>query len=385
MPPCGATSCWPKPNSTCSPSSSPCSSSADRCGSCGAAATFPTDAGRRARSALPGAGRARPISGCSSASWRRWPGASAPPPAPTGRSGCCSSTAARSVVTSPSSAATSATTCSVCRSLPSSVHGCASCSSSPSSSRCSPRRSPVSCAGRGATRIAGAARSSALAQLVVLAAVLAIVQALDDIFVRRPMQAVSPSGSFVGAGFTELNVVVRAAWLLGVLAIATGLSLVIAAQRRRWRRRSRRRRRGGGRPPRRLRGDPWRRRPVRRRTRRGGPPTALSRPQPHSDASRISARRRRRHGSPARRRHRRPRPGVRRSGRPHTAVGRHPAGSCAAGAARPHRRRGSPISISTATRSTVNPRPVMVAARSASRNDLPGARLGPRAPRLHPR
>ena len=78
------------------------------------------------------------------------------------------------------------------------------------------------------------ARSSALAQLVVLAAVLAIVQALDDIFVRRPMQAVSPSGSFVGAGFTELNVVVRAAWLLGVLAIATGLSLVIAAQRRRW-------------------------------------------------------------------------------------------------------------------------------------------------------
>ena len=79
------------------------------------------------------------------------------------------------------------------------------------------------------------ARTAALAHLAVLAALLAAVQALDDVFVRRPMQAVNPSGSFVGAGFTELNVVVRASWLLAVLAIAAGFALVIAARRRWWR------------------------------------------------------------------------------------------------------------------------------------------------------
>ena len=66
------------------------------------------------------------------------------------------------------------------------------------------------------------ARPAALAHLGLLAALLAAVQALDYVFVRRPMQAVNSSGSFVGAGFTELNVVVRRPGCWRVLAIAAG-------------------------------------------------------------------------------------------------------------------------------------------------------------------
>jgi uncharacterized membrane protein (UPF0182 family) len=78
-------------------------------------------------------------------------------------------------------------------------------------------------------------RPSALAHLGVLASLLAAAQALDDVFVRRPLQAVNPSGSFVGAGFTELNVVVKATWVLAVLAIVCGFVLVLAGRRKQWR------------------------------------------------------------------------------------------------------------------------------------------------------
>ena len=42
------------------------------------------------------------------------------------------------------------------------------------------------------------------------------------------MLAVDAGGSFVGAGYTELNVVVRASWLLAVLAMVCGFVLVVA-------------------------------------------------------------------------------------------------------------------------------------------------------------
>jgi uncharacterized membrane protein (UPF0182 family) len=79
------------------------------------------------------------------------------------------------------------------------------------------------------------ARPAALAQLGVLGALYAAVLALDDVFVRRPMQALSPTGSFVGAGYTELNVIIPATWVLAVLAIVSGFALVVAAVTGHWR------------------------------------------------------------------------------------------------------------------------------------------------------
>jgi hypothetical protein len=80
-----------------------------------------------------------------------------------------------------------------------------------------------------------AARPAALAHLGLLAALLAAAQALDNVLVRRPMLAVDAGGSFVGPGYTELNVVVRAAWLLALLALVCAFALVLAGRQRRWR------------------------------------------------------------------------------------------------------------------------------------------------------
>ncbi len=75
----------------------------------------------------------------------------------------------------------------------------------------------------------------ALAHLGLLAAALAAAQALDYVFVRRPALATSTSGSFVGAGYTELNVGVPTTWVLAVVALVTGFLLVDGARRGRWR------------------------------------------------------------------------------------------------------------------------------------------------------
>ena len=75
----------------------------------------------------------------------------------------------------------------------------------------------------------------ALAHLGLLAAALAAAQALDYVFVRRPTLATSTGGSFVGAGYTELNVGVPTTWLLAVVALGTGFLLVDGARRGRWR------------------------------------------------------------------------------------------------------------------------------------------------------
>ena len=79
------------------------------------------------------------------------------------------------------------------------------------------------------------ARQAALAHLGILGALFAAVQALDDVFVRRLMQAVDQSGAFVGAGYTQLNVIVPATWIVGVVTIAAGFALVVAARTGRWR------------------------------------------------------------------------------------------------------------------------------------------------------
>jgi uncharacterized protein len=75
----------------------------------------------------------------------------------------------------------------------------------------------------------------ALAHLGLLAAALAAAQALDYVFVRRPTLATSTGGSFVGAGYTELNVGVPTTWLLAAVALAAGFLLVDGARRGRWR------------------------------------------------------------------------------------------------------------------------------------------------------
>jgi uncharacterized membrane protein (UPF0182 family) len=83
----------------------------------------------------------------------------------------------------------------------------------------------------------GGRRSSrpALAHLGLIAALLATAQALDYVFVRRPALTTSSSGSFVGAGYTELHVLVPAAWVLGIVALVTAFLLVDGARRGKWR------------------------------------------------------------------------------------------------------------------------------------------------------
>ncbi len=75
----------------------------------------------------------------------------------------------------------------------------------------------------------------ALAHLGLLAAAFAAVQALDYVFIQRPALATSSGGSFVGAGYTELNVGIPSTWVLAVVALATGFLLVNGARTGRWR------------------------------------------------------------------------------------------------------------------------------------------------------
>jgi uncharacterized membrane protein (UPF0182 family) len=75
----------------------------------------------------------------------------------------------------------------------------------------------------------------ALAHLGLLAAAFAAAQALDYVFIQRPALATSSGGSFVGAGYTELNVGMPAMWILAVVALAAGFLLVNGARTGRWR------------------------------------------------------------------------------------------------------------------------------------------------------
>ena len=90
----------------------------------------------------------------------------------------------------------------------------------------------------GALRLPMGGRRSArpaLAHLGLIVAAFATAQALDYVFVRRPALATSSGGSFIGAGYTELNVGVPATWVLAAVALATGFLLVNGARTGRWR------------------------------------------------------------------------------------------------------------------------------------------------------
>jgi uncharacterized membrane protein (UPF0182 family) len=90
----------------------------------------------------------------------------------------------------------------------------------------------------GALRLPMGGRRSArpaLAHLGLIGAAFATAQALDYVFIRRPALAISTSGSFVGAGYTELNVRSPVMWVLAVVALVTAFLLVDGARRGRWR------------------------------------------------------------------------------------------------------------------------------------------------------
>ncbi|CAN5474404.1 UPF0182 family protein [soil metagenome] len=80
-------------------------------------------------------------------------------------------------------------------------------------------------------------RSSApaLAHLAMLGMAFAAFSALDYVLVRRPSLATSRAGAFDGPGFVELRVIAPAMWVLAVVAIATGFALVLASRTGRWR------------------------------------------------------------------------------------------------------------------------------------------------------
>ena len=75
----------------------------------------------------------------------------------------------------------------------------------------------------------------ALAQLGLLGALFAGAQALDYVFVRRPGLATNRAGSFVGPGYTELRVGLPGTWILAVVAVAVGFLLVWSVRTDRWR------------------------------------------------------------------------------------------------------------------------------------------------------
>jgi uncharacterized membrane protein (UPF0182 family) len=90
----------------------------------------------------------------------------------------------------------------------------------------------------GGLRLPGRGRRSppaTLAHLALLATAFAAAQALDYVFVRRPALAVSRSGSFTGPGYTELRIGVPGTWILAVVAIVVGFILVVAVRTDRWR------------------------------------------------------------------------------------------------------------------------------------------------------
>lgn len=80
-------------------------------------------------------------------------------------------------------------------------------------------------------------RSSApaLAHLALLGTAFAGLSALDYVLVRRPSLATSRTGAFDGPGFVELKVIAPAMWVLAAVAIATGFALVLATRTGRWR------------------------------------------------------------------------------------------------------------------------------------------------------
>ena len=75
----------------------------------------------------------------------------------------------------------------------------------------------------------------AVTHLAVLGAVFAVLQALDYVLVRRPAYAVDDRGAFHGPGYTDITVGIPATWLLAVVALVAGVTLVFAARRGRWR------------------------------------------------------------------------------------------------------------------------------------------------------
>jgi hypothetical protein len=75
----------------------------------------------------------------------------------------------------------------------------------------------------------------ALAHLGLLGALFAGAQALDYVFVRRPDLATNRAGSFVGPGYTELRVGVSGTWILALVAVVVGFLLVWSVRTDRWR------------------------------------------------------------------------------------------------------------------------------------------------------
>jgi hypothetical protein len=76
---------------------------------------------------------------------------------------------------------------------------------------------------------------AAVAHLALLAAALAAAQALDYVFVRRAAYGTNRAGAFDGPGYTELHVGVPSTWVLAVAALVTAFTLVEGVRSGRWR------------------------------------------------------------------------------------------------------------------------------------------------------
>jgi uncharacterized membrane protein (UPF0182 family) len=90
----------------------------------------------------------------------------------------------------------------------------------------------------GALRLPRRGRRSApraLVHLALGAALFAVLQALDYVFVRWPDNATSRFGAFDGAGFTQIRFIIPALAVLGGVALITALVTVQSARSKRWR------------------------------------------------------------------------------------------------------------------------------------------------------
>ncbi len=90
----------------------------------------------------------------------------------------------------------------------------------------------------GAIRMPGGGRRSspaAVAQVTALAAAWAVLLAIHHVMVTRPRLALDRHGPFDGAGYTALNVIAPGTWLLAIASVVVAATLIWAQRRGSWR------------------------------------------------------------------------------------------------------------------------------------------------------
>lgn len=91
--------------------------------------------------------------------------------------------------------------------------------------------------GNGALKIPRGGRRSApraISHIAILAAIFALLQAFDYIFIRWPNNATARFGAFNGAGFTQVRFIIPSLWILALVAIVVAILTLWGVRSREW-------------------------------------------------------------------------------------------------------------------------------------------------------